>query len=92
MASKYAETGVSGITAAGDNTRTRQPGAGPTGGGADGSAMVTVTERGDVINNIDRAVDRIMGREGRPGINENDQRRSTQERERVGRQGNNRNR
>ena len=48
MASKYSETGVAGLTAAGDNSRFRQPGTGPTGGGADGTATSTVTGRGNV--------------------------------------------
>lgn len=48
MAGKYTETGLGGLTGAGDNTRFRQPGTGPTGGGADGTATSTVDRRGNV--------------------------------------------
>ena len=68
MASKYSETGVGGLTAAGDNTRFRQPGTGPTGGGADGTATSTVDGQGNVDSDIDRLADRLFGREGKPGV------------------------
>lgn len=82
MAGKYSEFGVGGLTGDGVNTRTRKVG-GPTGGGADGTATSTVTGTGRVINNVDRFIDRVMGREGAPGKNENEETRTATERENM---------
>lgn len=87
MASKQGY-GVGGLTGTGDNTRTR----GPRSGGADGTATAMVTPAGNVNADVDDFVDRIMGREGAPGINENEGTRTIDERVTMSNSGNNRRR